>query len=62
MSVTFAPRELAVAHSKPCGTCRFYTVHSGTCALTWARRMYHDTCVSHVLNDDKQRYGYYEKE
>ena len=40
-----------------CLSCRFYTLYSRTCALTWGKMEAFDGCSSHVYNDDKERYG-----
>ena len=40
-----------------CISCRFYTMYSRTCALTWGKMEAFDGCSSHVYDDDKERYG-----
>ena len=40
-----------------CKLCRFYTMYSRTCALTWGKMEAFDSCSSYVWNDDKERYG-----
>ena len=40
-----------------CISCRFYTMYSRTCALTWGKMEAFDSCSSHVYDDDKERYG-----
>ena len=54
--------ETASASSAPspdqaCISCRFYTMYSRTCALTWGKMEAFDSCSSCVWNDDKERYG-----
>ena len=40
-----------------CKLCRFYTMYSRTCALTWGTMEAFDGCSSHVYDDDKEWYG-----
>ena len=40
-----------------CKLCRFYTMYSRTCTLTWGKMEAFDSCASYVWNDDKERYG-----
>ena len=53
----FSDSSSDAAPDPACISCRFYTMYSRTCALTWGKMEAFDGCSSHVYDDDKERYG-----
>ena len=53
----FSDSSSDAAPDPACKLCRFYTMYSRTCALTWGKMEAFDSRASYVWNDDKERYG-----